>query len=206
MKGLTKKVGPLPLWMWLAIAGTVGYIVYKKSKGAKEEGVEEGYFPTQGIPSEAAETPGSGGLAGLGNLIGELAAAGFVPAGSEAAHAEPGEPAEPANPWREWYEEGGDPRAAPAAAAASVKKVGKKAKAKAKATNQGSQKGNPRGTGSRGAHAGVGPGHPASGQHRNQNQTAHSAGTSHQAAAHPAQRGVGAGHPAGGGGNHKRRR
>lgn len=210
MKGLTKKIGPLPLWMWVAIAATVGYIVYKKSKGSGEEGVEEGYFPTQGIPSEAPEAGASGGLAGLGNLIGELAAAGFVPAGSEDAKAEPAEPVVTANPWREWYEEGGDPRAAPAAAAKSAKKVAKKAKDTAKGkstgTNRGGKKGNPKGSGAAGANAGVGPGHPAAGQHRSQHRTTQAAGTSHQAAGHPANRGVGAGHPAAGGGGHRRRR
>ncbi len=70
MKGaLTKKAGPLPIWAWAAIAVTLGYIFYRYQKNASSEegsaGVEEGFFPTQGIPYEGAEVGGEGGISGL---------------------------------------------------------------------------------------------------------------------------------------------
>ena len=53
---MKKKLGPLPLWAWIAILAVAGFTLYRYEKNKSEStGVEEGFFPTQGIPAEGAE-------------------------------------------------------------------------------------------------------------------------------------------------------
>lgn len=64
---LTKKVGPLPLWAWIGVMAGIGYIAWKRAHStAANEGVEEGWFPTQGIPAEGAA---GSGVAGAEELL-----------------------------------------------------------------------------------------------------------------------------------------
>lgn len=84
---MNKKIGPLPLWAWGAIALAVGYGIYRLQRGGSEEdlGVEESLFPTQGIPIEEREGGGGeGGLGSLGETLQQLQELGFSPPGSEA--------------------------------------------------------------------------------------------------------------------------
>lgn len=78
---LKKKVGPLPAWAWVALIAGVGYLAWKRahaSSSTENEGVEEGWFPSQGIPAEGS-TP-TGGAGG-----GVTAAEEFLQHGTEAA-------------------------------------------------------------------------------------------------------------------------
>jgi hypothetical protein len=76
---LKKRVGPLPLWAWIGLMAGIGYIAWRRAQsGENEAGVEEGWFPTQGIPAEgASESGGAGG--------GVTAAEEFVQRAQEAA-------------------------------------------------------------------------------------------------------------------------
>jgi hypothetical protein len=196
VNALKKKYGPLPAWSWLAIAVTLGYIFYRYQKNAGEsEGVEEGYFPTQGIPIEEVEASPGGGLQGLSEDLQALQAAGFVPAGSEEARGEGR-----FSPLEELLEEGFFNYLS-----GLMTPAGREAKAAARQGKKpGSKKPNRKGT--------------AKGRGGRGGSNHHTAPTNHQAAAHPQRRmavgrnravsrqrqNVGAGHQAGGGGNKKK--
>jgi hypothetical protein len=88
-----KKYGPLPLYLWVILVGGGGYLLYryyKSRQAAEPEPLGEGLYPTRGLeaPPEGGSVP-SGGVAQLGELLKELGALGFVPAGSEEAKGEP---------------------------------------------------------------------------------------------------------------------
>ncbi|HEX3561814.1 MAG TPA: hypothetical protein VHU24_03160 [Solirubrobacterales bacterium] len=62
---LKKKVGPLPLWAWIAVIAGVGYIAWRRAQSSEAEGVEEGIYPTSGVaaePSSGTSTGGSGAV------------------------------------------------------------------------------------------------------------------------------------------------
>ncbi|HET7047871.1 MAG TPA: hypothetical protein VFI54_06325 [Solirubrobacteraceae bacterium] len=92
MKGLNKKMGPLPVWAWGLILGTLGYFLYERSKNAaastsstnsptatvldpnqldpntgltygQEEGAAlSGTFPTSGSLGSSTDTSGASGI------------------------------------------------------------------------------------------------------------------------------------------------
>lgn len=88
---MNKKFGPLPIWAWVAIGGTLAYIFWKFAQNQEPE--IEGYYPAERAEPPLAEgLAGGSGIAGLGEALSDLAAAGFVPAGSEEAAGYPPEP------------------------------------------------------------------------------------------------------------------
>jgi hypothetical protein len=91
---VTKKFHGIPVWVIAVVLAGGGYLFYRIHKEREEEPTGEGLYPTTGLerpeaPSEGASAPAAG-IAQLGEEIQSLAAAGFVPAGSEEAKSEPG--------------------------------------------------------------------------------------------------------------------
>jgi hypothetical protein len=90
---MNKKIFGMPLWFWAVVVAGGGYLFYRIHKERSEEPTAsgEGLYPTSGLeapPPETAAAPAAG-IAQLGEELQGLAAAGFVPKGSEEAKGEP---------------------------------------------------------------------------------------------------------------------
>lgn len=77
--GLTRKVGPLPLWAWAAVAVVVGYVVYKHFQGASASSAQTAADTS--APQDSTSSPtspadsgsGSGGGSGDSGVDDQLA-------------------------------------------------------------------------------------------------------------------------------------
>jgi hypothetical protein len=157
---VNKKLGPLPLWVWVAVGGTLAYIVWKFGQNQEPETGVEGYYPAERAePPEGEVGPGPlGGLAELSEAISALGAAGFVPAGSEEAQGLPPEQLlEPRIEPPGWWEELSETIVKEKLLGGRGKGRGR-GKAKGKGKRKARGRGKPKGRGKRGAGKGRGKG------------------------------------------------
>jgi hypothetical protein len=90
---VNKKIGGIPIWIVAIVVAGGGYLFYRIHKEREEEPTGEGLYPTTGLerPEREENTAAApaAGIAQLGEELGALASAGFVPAGSQEAQKEP---------------------------------------------------------------------------------------------------------------------
>lgn len=76
MKGfLSRKVGPLPMWTWLALGTIVSWYVWKRMRSGSAAAATTDLVPTAGTPGSMGQVPSAGAPADNGAATADLLSA-----------------------------------------------------------------------------------------------------------------------------------